>query len=159
MAELIYWDSDACIGWFQEDAGKVDLCKATLDRAESGEVVIVVSALVLAETLWLRGQAPIPKDKSEVVHKFFRRSYFRAKNVTRKTAESAQKLVWEHGIKPKDAIHVATALEHGVPVLETFDAELIEKSGSVGEPPLLIRKPQPPKQGSLDLVHGPKKTS
>ena len=149
--EIIYWDSDAFLGWLQEDDGKVDLCRATLERAQNGEVLLVTSALTIAEVLWLRGAPRITKDKADIVQKFFRRSYIRLRNVTRQVSESAQLLVWDHDIKPKDAIHVATALDARAVALETFDRGLITKSGTVGTPPLIIRQPNPPKQGALDL--------
>ncbi len=75
----------------------------------------------------------------------------RVRNVTRSISESAQSLVWDQGIKPKDAIHVATALEAKVPILETFDEPLIAQSGTVGFPPLIIRKPLPATQPKLPL--------
>ena len=144
--ELIYWDSNAFLGWFQEEPGKVELCEGTLGRAGDGAVLIITSALTIAEVLWLRNAPPIPKQKAELVRKFFRRSYIRVRNVTRIVSESAQDLVWDNGIRPKDAIHVATALDAKVVALETFDEPLIKKSGSVG---LLIRKPIPPAQKKL----------
>ncbi len=147
-AEKIYWDSDAFLGWFQEDVGKADLCRHTLERARNGEVLIVTSTLGIAESLWLRGQTKIPKDRAELVRKFFRRSYIRTHNVTRKIAEDAQDLVWDKDIAPKDAIHVATALSLSIPVIETFDKKLIAKS-SLFEG-LEIRNPLPPKQGTFD---------
>lgn len=153
-AELIYWDANAFLGWLQEEPERVDLCRATLERARAGDVLIVTSALTMAEVLWLRGAVPIPKDRADIVKRFFRRSTIRVRNVTRQVSESAQELVWDHGIKPKDAIHVATALEAGVVALETFDEPLIKKSETVGKPPVVIRKPLLPAQGSLDLVHG-----
>jgi predicted nuclease of predicted toxin-antitoxin system len=52
-------------------------------------------------------------------------------------------------IKPKDAIHVATALDAAVFALETFDDGLINKSGKIGNPSLIIRKPLAPAQGGL----------
>jgi predicted nucleic acid-binding protein len=58
-------------------------------------------------------------------------------------------LVWNHGIRPKDAIHVATALDAGALALETFDDGLLKKSGQVGVSPLVIRKPLPPAQSEL----------
>jgi predicted nucleic acid-binding protein len=91
----------------------------------------------------------IPQDKADIVRKFFLRSYFRIRNVTRHIAESAQDLVWTQGIRPKDAIHVATALDARAVAMETFDAELIKKSRTIGNPPLLIRRPLPPAQGQL----------
>lgn len=147
--ELIYWDSDAFLGWLQEETDKVELCKGTLGRAKAGEVIIFTSALTIAEVLWRRGGPRLPKDKAIVLRKFFRQSYIRVRGVSRAIAESAQDVVWDHGIKPKDAIHVATALEAGILTLETFDGDLLKKTGTIGS--LVIRKPIPPKQTSLNV--------
>lgn len=149
-AELIYWDSDAFLGWLQAEPGKVELCEGTIERAKAGEVLILTSTLTIAEVLWLKGQPKVSKDKADALRKFFRRSFIRVRNVTRSVAEAAQDLVWDHGIKPKDAIHVATALDAKVPILETFDEGLLAKSGVVGKnPPLIIRRPIAPVQGKL----------
>ncbi len=148
-AELTYWDSDCFLAWFQEEAGKVDACRGPIERAEAGDVFILSSTLTVAEVLWMRGAPRLPEDKASLVRAFFRRPYIRLRNVTRHVAEAAQDLVWNHGIKPKDAIHVATALDAKAVALETFDEKLIKKSGSVGGGNLIIRQPQPPKQGKL----------
>lgn len=148
-AEIIYWDSDAFLGWLQAEQGKVELCAGTLRRAELGEVVIFTSALTIAEVLWMRGAPAIPQEKADIVRRIFRRSNLRVRNVTRQIAESAQDLVWNHSIRPKDAIHVATALDAAAIALETFDEGLIGKSGQVGTPSLIIRKPLAPAQGTL----------
>jgi predicted nucleic acid-binding protein len=147
--ELVYWDSDAFLGWFQAEPGKADLCAGTLKRADQGEVLILTSALTIAEVLWMRGAPMIAQDKSDIVRKFFRRSCLRIRNVTRAVSESAQDLVWAEGVRPKDAIHVATAINAGVAALETFDDQLLKKSGTIGNPGLLIRKPIPPAQAGL----------
>jgi predicted nucleic acid-binding protein len=147
--ELIYWDSVAFLAHFQQEEGRVAQCQATLERAARGDVGIITSSLAIAECLWLRNHPPIPKDRAEIVRRFFRHSYIRVRNVTRLTAESAQDLVWDHGIKPKDAIHVATALEAGLTILETFDHGLISRTGLVGSPPLVIREPSAPDQRDL----------
>jgi predicted nucleic acid-binding protein len=147
--ELIYWDSDAFLGWLQAEPGKAELCAGTLRRADQGEILIFTSTLTLAEVLWMRGAPMVPQEKAEILRKFFRRSYFRIRNVTRKISEDAQDLVWTQGIRPKDAIHVATALDGHVNVLETFDDGLLAKTGTIGNPPLVIRKPMPPAQGIL----------
>ncbi len=149
--ERIYWDSDAFLGWLQNESGKVELCKGTIERAEGGEILIVTSALTLAEVLWLKGSPKIPQDKLVILRKFFRRSYVRVFNVTRTIAEDAQEVVMVHSIKPKDAVHIATAVNLKIPTLETFDKDLIAKSGTIGAPLLTIRKPLPPKQPKLDL--------
>ncbi|PLX43347.1 MAG: PIN domain-containing protein [Hyphomicrobiales bacterium] len=149
--EKIYWDSDCFLGHFKDEDGKAEKCDGVIQRAERGEVIIVTSALTLAEVLWMRGQTKIDKSKEDIVKRFFRRSYIRVYNVTRKISENAQDLVWDSSIKPKDAIHVATAIHLDVSALETFDQKLIGKSGTVGNPLLLIREPQEAEQGRFNL--------
>ena len=61
--------------------------------------------------------------------------------LTRRLAESARDLVWDHGVAPKDAIHVASALAAKAGVLNTFDGPLIGKSGQIGSPALNIEEP------------------
>ena len=147
--EIVYWDSDAFLGWLQNEAGKEALCRATFERADKGEIILVTSALTIAEVLWMRNSPKISKDKATLVRRFFRRSYIKIRGVTRSIAERAQDVVWDNDIRPKDAIHVATALDAKCIALETFDIALINKSGILG---LTIRTPQPSKQGSLDLA-------
>ena len=147
---LIYWDSATFLAYFKEEEGRSDLCRNTLERAERGQVGIITSALTIAECLWLRGEPlPIPKNRSEIVRRFFRRSFIRVRNVTRQTAELAQDVVWDYGIRPKDAIHVATAIENKVGIVETFDEPFIDKSGLIGTFPLVIRRPLPVDQMKL----------
>ena len=154
--EKIYWDSDCFLGHFEAEVGKAEKCDGVLQRARRGEVLVVTSALTLAEVLWMRRGPRLTVEKSRIVRRFFRNSFIRVYNVSRKVAESAQVLVWDHDIKPKDAIHVATALHLSVDALETFDAGLIGKGGDIGEPLLLIREPQAAIQGRLDLIEPPK---
>jgi predicted nucleic acid-binding protein len=147
MTEIVYWDSDVFLGYIQEEPGKVELCDGTMQRAIAGELVIVTSTLTIAEVLWLRGGPRLSADRADLVRKIFRRSCFRLRNVTRAIAENSQDLVWGHDIRPKDAVHVATALDAKAPILETFDAGLLRKSGLVGLPPLTNRKRASPSRG------------
>ena len=61
--------------------------------------------------------------------------------LTRRIAEAARDLVWDHGVHPKDSVHVASALAAKVSVPNTFDNPLIGRSGSIGNPPLIIEEP------------------
>jgi len=103
--------------------------------------MIVVSSLALAEVLMLRGRPSIPKARSERVREFFEHEFVVVSQLDRVTAELAQDLVWDHGINPKDAVHVAAAIRAKVPYLDTFDSGLIAKSGLIGNPPLRIGPP------------------
>lgn len=147
--ELIYWDADPFLAWLQEEADKADLCRGTIDEAERGNLLIVTSALTLAEVLYKKRQEVIGADRKDKVIELFRNEFIAVRNVTRAIAEVARELVWSNGIAPKDAIHVATAISSKVPTLETFDQELLAQNGKVGNPGLIIRIPQPLRQGKL----------
>lgn len=150
-AEIVYWDSCAFLAWLQADPGQAELCAGTLERAKAGEVGIVTSTLTLTEVLWTKGGPKLPAEKAGLLRQFFRLSYVRLHNVTRGVAEGAQDVVWNHGIKPKDAIHIATALELKAPTFETFDGDLLKKSGTIGDPGLIIRKPIGPRQQGFNF--------
>jgi len=150
-----YWDAATCIGYLAEERDKVRRCQYVVDRAERGEVEIVVSALTLAEVLWFKGGPKLPKETSELIRAFFRREYILVVDVTRRVAERAQDIVWEYNVKPKDAIHVASALVANAERLDTFDAGMIALSGRVGgSPPLIIALPDLAAQAELPL-HDP----
>ncbi len=70
------------------------------------------------------------------------------REVDRFIAEDARQLVWDKNVKPKDAIHLATALRQDVVLdqFDTFDHGLIKLSRALGDPPLVIGYPSlPPK--------------
>ena len=149
--ELRYWDSNAFLAYFLAEASRVNACEVVLEEAAKGEILIVTSALTLAEVLALKGKqklSPAPRVKSTIVD-FFKNEYISVQNVTRQVAEQARDLVWDKRIKPKDSIHVASALVVGAPIFETYDRPLIAKSGKIGAPPLIIRAPPNPRQGKL----------
>jgi predicted nucleic acid-binding protein len=149
MAGKIYWDSNAFLALLQGEQGREAACRDTLDAAQRGEFLIVTSALTLAEVLWMRGGPKLAEQKAETLNRFFRRSCMRVVNLDRDTAQRAQRLVWETGIRPKDSIHVATAQRYECPVLETFDAPLIAKGRDIDG--LEIREPQPARQGTFGI--------
>lgn len=139
--ERRYWDSDCFLGWLQAEDGKIEPCRQVLNLAAKGETEIVTSALTIAEVLHLRGRQPVPADKRQQVIDFFKRSYIVTMSITRRIAEDSRDLVWDHGIEPKDALHVATAISAKVDVFNTFDQPLIGKSLKIGDPKLLIEIP------------------
>lgn len=140
--ERRYWDSDCFLGWLQAEDGKVNLCREVLNRAAAGEIEIVTSTLTIAEVLNLKGHPPIASEKRQQVVDFFKRSYIVPITITRRIAEDSRELVWDQGILPKDALHVASALRAKVDILNTFDEGLLKKSLQLGNPKLPILKPQ-----------------
>lgn len=149
--ERRYWDSDCFLGHICGEPGKAPLCAAVLNEAEHGKILIVTSALTIAEVLNLRHAKPIPKAERDKVTAFFKNPYIHVRNVTRRVAEIGRDLVWDLGVAPKDAIHVATALDARLDLMNTFDGDPLKKSGQIGSPPLVICHPHGPPQGGLEL--------
>ncbi len=149
MVAKHYWDSVCFLAWLQNEAGRIDRCRDTLERADSGQIAIVTSALTVTEVLWTKVGPRLTEDKARILNNFFRRSYIKVVNLDRAIAQKAQKHVWNDGIKPKDSIHLATALHVSCDVLESFDSDLLSKNGRFGS--LVIQEPQCKAQGSLDL--------
>lgn len=136
-----YWDSDCFLGWLAEEPDKVEHCRRVLSAADDGKVLIVTSALTIAEVLALRGRVKIPSKDREKVENFFRQDYIVVRNITRRISEAARALVWDFGVAPKDALHVATAVDAKLELMNTFDKGLLKKSGKIGAPPLTIEVP------------------
>ena len=149
-----YWDSDCFLGWLQAEEGKIEPCRQVLNLAAKGDVEIVTSALTIAEVLHIKGRQPITADKRQQVTDFFKRSYIIAVSITRRIAEESREYVWDHGIDPKDALHVATAISAKVDVFNTFDRALIGKSLAVGNPKLLLARDAAADRGRPPVPRG-----
>ena len=143
-----YWDSVMFLGWLKREPDKVSYCQPVLDAAERGDVTVITSALTIAEVLWLKGNPKIEVEQGRQIEAFFRNDWIVIREVDRFLAERARDLVWSMDVKPKDAIHVATAVNQDVRIdqLDTFDEGMIELSGSVGNPPLSIGRPNLPRR-------------
>lgn len=139
-----YWDTVCFLGILNEEQDKLSACRAVIGEAERGNVRIVTSALTIAEVLWPKDSALLPREKAEVVQRLFQHEWIVVRDIDRTVAEHARNVVWDHGVKPKDALHVATALDAGVEQFDTFDGPLIDLSGQIGNPPLVIGKPNLP---------------
>lgn len=81
-------------------------------EAEAGNLEIVTSTLTLVEVLWPKGQPlQLPSERAATVQRFFEHEWIVLYELDRTLAERAREVVWDHGIRPKDAVHVATALD------------------------------------------------
>lgn len=83
-------------------------------------------------------------DSELLVSEFFQRPYVKTYNYDVVVAREARRLIrtYKPGLKPNDAIHMATALLYEIPILETIDDKLLHLSGKEGNPRLIIRKPK-----------------
>ncbi len=146
-----YWDSDTFIAYLasEKDDERDVRCIAGIERAERGESQIVTSAIALTEVLYMKGHVKIERAQEKVIQQFFAHNYIHVRTVDRFTAEDARQLIWDWGVAPKDAIHVATAIRESADILYTFDKKLLGLSGRIGSPLLRIER--------LPLPHDPMK--
>ncbi len=105
--------------------------------------------MTLTEVTKLKGKPKIGREHEQVINEFFMHEWIVVRQLDRFTAEYARELVWDHNFDPKDSIHVATAVRAKVPHLDTFDAKLIKRSGQIGDPPMIIGRPDVPEQLSI----------
>ncbi len=112
----------------QED--REALCKLVIREAEKGKIEIVTSYLCFAEV------CKPPKAKSsqeDRIAAYFEHEYILGVPVDRVIGENARKLMMSgfSGLKPPDAIHVASAALANVREMHTFDERLLDMSEKV----------------------------
>lgn len=151
MVDRRYWDSACFIAWFKEEPGRAETCGSILQAAQEGNIQIVTSAFSIAEVLFPQAGERLSQQHRDTVRMFFRRPEFLFVQVDRPLAEAAQRYVWEFGVRPKDAIHVASAVYAEAPVLETYDGGLIKLNGRLGGSPVLAVREPVPVVGSEEL--------
>lgn len=152
--DIRYWDACTFSGFLNEEADKAAQCNSVLKAAKNGHVLIVTSALTLAEVLFIKNGPKLDPSKRAIVEQFFKAEYISVRNVTRMVGELARDLFWDYGLKPKDATHVATAVLYKVPLMNTFDDGLLGKSGLVvNGHSLVITKPHITEQLELGVSY------
>jgi len=144
----VYWDSCVYIDCIQRHPDRGAVLDSIIKQAKHGEIVLVASALVLAEVSKLKDPNATAEEEAERILRFFENDFIKVRNVTRRIAEHAADMTRRHSIKPSDAIHVATALEAKCLSLQTYDGvkgcrgKLIALDGKMGSPPLPIEIPR-----------------
>lgn len=150
--DLFYWDANSFSGYLNAEPDKIAECEVVLKEAEKGHVLIVTSALTLAEVLHIKNGPRLDASDRETIDQFFKADYIAVRNVTRSISDIARDVYWDFGIEPKDAVHIATAAFHKIPIIHTFDRPLIARNGIiVANHALRIESPHISYQPALDL--------
>ncbi|HET6274341.1 MAG TPA: PIN domain-containing protein [Candidatus Cybelea sp.] len=125
---IVYWDSDAFLGLINGEADKINECDEVWREAQQSRFQIVTSTLTIAEVIFMKGVPKLDPAKRPIVTAFFRSGWIVMRPVTRSIAELARDVVWDNAIKPKDAIHIASAAADKIAEMHSFDGDLINKS-------------------------------
>ena len=137
------WDSCIILGYLGGEVHLAEPCDAVIEAAERGELEIMVSMEAEIEVAYLRGYDD--EDSEMMIQEFFGREYIIPVAVDISVAVIARRLIRTYKdtlkLKPKDATHLATAIQWGVPLLETTDPVLLKLDKLEGNPPITIRWP------------------
>jgi predicted nucleic acid-binding protein len=149
--QRVYWDSDVIISLLSKDAERIGILAQLIGRAESDEIRIVASTFSLCEVVRVDERLP---DQERLIVEFFRSPYILIQPLDWSVAQKTRAIVRRLGIKPNDAVHIASAIQADASVMHTYDEKLLKLSGKVGDPPLRIEEPkwkndQPPLDGTL----------
>jgi predicted nucleic acid-binding protein len=150
----IYWDACVWIALIQREKilfplevaeDRDTMCRSVIEAAKKGTIEILTSTLSLAEVCKNPG---IRSTRADLIADYFETDYILLANVDRGVGERARVLMTSghSGLKPPDAIHLATAALSGVEEMHTFDGRLLDLNGVIDKSDgtkLRIRKPDP----------------
>lgn len=136
-APRLYWDACAWIAYIQQEMPgpnstftepRFEKCHETLQRAERREIEITTSAFTLAEVCKRHID---PGSPATHLPSFFDKPYILLIPMDKQIGLKAQnlQLAGVGGLKPPDAVHIASALVWNIPILQTFDARLLALDG------------------------------
>lgn len=149
----IYWDACVWIALIQREkiplSGAIEdremMCRTVVEAAKKGAIEILTSTLCLAEVC---KDPSIRATRADLIADYFESDYILLVNVDRSVGERARVLMTSgfSGLKPPDAIHLATAAISGVEEMHTFDARLLALDAVIDKndgTKLKICKPDP----------------
>jgi len=155
MPTKVYWDSCCFIDLLQRTPTRIPALDELVRQAQRGDLVIMTSALSIAETCKLPQSGMLPDAQARKILDFFDNAYIQIRSVDRAVAVRANEISRKYGLRPADAIHAATALLVNAEVLHTYDKGKGKKKGLLthnGAPwvePMRIEEPPPPEKGTL----------
>lgn len=117
----VYWDACIFIDGHQKTAGRYDHILAIENMARKGEIRIVTSVLSHAEVVYIKKDDQNAEEDIRQINQYFESKWVTRLPVDTSTAKVAAGLIRAHGVKPKDAIHLATAKHQRVDAMCTYD--------------------------------------
>lgn len=143
--KTVYWDACVFHALFSEEKGRVDVCRKIIGAAQRDEIHIYTSAITAVEVVWLKNLDRMSPKHEQTIQKVFEHKFIRIVTCDRGMAAEARRLLWQYPkLKPKDAIHVASAISQTVDVMHSYDDDDLVKplSGKIGNPPMKICHPE-----------------
>jgi len=128
------------LDWLSKRPGRIDSILPIVKEAEDGKLVIIISAMAIAETLHLG--TPGNAQHYQIISEFFDSKEVWEQAVDRSVAECARDIRRAYEITGADSLHVATALVTGAAIFLTND----------GDPPKARKKPVLPLDNKIKML-------
>ncbi|MDV3278444.1 MAG: type II toxin-antitoxin system VapC family toxin [Nitrososphaerales archaeon] len=139
-ASSVYVDSNVFIGpVLYGDIGRARAATRVLRYIEQGRIVAYTSVLTWDEVVWVVLRTVGKADSLSAGKKLLHFPNLRFVPVTEELLVRAQKLVEDHELAPRDAVHCASAMSKGVQVVISGDADLDAVPGLKRESPEAFR--------------------
>ena len=146
-----YWDSTCFIALLNNEPD-AQACEHILEEAKQSRTEVCVSPMVQIEVVRPRGYPrPLADEMRGHIRAFFENDYIKWRMIDRKISDDAQKLCWEHAVHPRDAVHLAVAIDLNCDLLETADGKLLNLDQKIPSASLRICRPAALGQGEMSF--------
>jgi len=98
-----------------------EIAQHILSDASAGRWPILTSTFTLAEVIKARDTPLLTPAEEKRIDDFFKHEYIKLVILDREVAELARKLARDHGLRPPDAVHLASAVKARADELLTWD--------------------------------------
>jgi len=106
-----YLDASVYIAAIKREAGRYEIAERILRDAAAGKLEIVASTFVIAEVIKGPTGAPmLTPEQERVIDGFFQHDFITWVELDMTVAYDARRLARLHGLKPADAVHLASAI-------------------------------------------------
>lgn len=152
--EKHYFDSCILIGFANQEPDKFTECKNIIQAGEEGIIEVYTSTVTTAELAKIKNPKYSYSDEEmeEIIQSIFNWTWLNLVAYERETGKISRHLTRKYGLKPFDALHLATAIRQRVNYFDTTDVNDYKKKSvpdAVGYPPdyanVIIQRP---------IVHG-----
>ena len=145
--QRVYWDACVFLSFIEQHPDRIQAIRAWLEKAEKGKVVVVTSTLSIVEVSFAKQEkdqsALIPEEEAKINNLWTPESPVTLAEFHTSIALEARRLMRDAmasgiGLKPADAIHLATCRSLQIDEFHTYDGKL---GGAAGISQLKITEP------------------
>jgi predicted nucleic acid-binding protein len=115
-------DSSVYIAAINQEVDRAETARQILGAADRGDIQIVAATWVAAEVIKMKGEAlPLSVEKENEIDEIFQSKRITWVELDLSVAIEARHIARDHGLRPGDAVHLASAIRGKADVLLRWD--------------------------------------